>query len=385
MPLAQNNFYQIGEDTIRKIASMISCASLSIVEGGTLEQFEKKAAAFWGHSLGVATCNGTAAIHLALFAAGIQPGDQVIVPVYGFHGMVIPILQLGALPVFCDIYPDSLTINVEHAISLVSAKTKAVLVLHPWGNPAHMDKLRSFTSTYNLSLISDASHAHGATWQRKPLGAYCDILCASFGLGKLISGGELGIATTDDPGLRDRMLLYGHVNRVPNAYLTEHYRHLPNAIGIKYRPHAFALQLALDQMESYRDRCSRLLKNTNDLLQEMNASGLKTQRSFVEAGRVFWKVVIMAEPPLLDLLKAAAAAEGLSLEGNHYYPLLHKNPIFSSYYGLESSMFPSAESLNRKIAQIDALQLYDRAQLGKYIRLIRRLSHEASLQQANVS
>lgn len=289
------DFYNLGPTSVRNITNLLSTSTLSVVDGGILEDFERKASALFGHRFGVATCNGTAALHLALFAIGLEPGDEVIVPTYAYHAMVTPILQLGGRPVFCDIEECGLTIDVESAKSAVSPRTRAVMVLHPWGNPAHLGKLRQFTNERKLYLISDASHAHGATWCGSPLGTFCDVVCASFGRGKLITGGELGIVSTDESHLRDRMLLFGHVNRVPQGYLTDTYKHIGNAIGIKYRPHPFALQLALDQFDSYPERSRQLVVHVNELLSEVHRAGLETQHSFAESGRVFWQIAIMAE------------------------------------------------------------------------------------------
>ena len=104
--------------------------------------------------------------------------------------------------------------------------------------------LRSLADRHGLSLISDSSHAHGALWNGRPLGSHYDFVCTSFGKGKLISGGELGVATTNDDRYRDRMLLYGSVNRVPQALITPEYKHMHNSVGVKYRPHPFAMTLA---------------------------------------------------------------------------------------------------------------------------------------------
>jgi perosamine synthetase len=373
---SSHDFYNLGAATANHIAELISTSTLSIADGGLLDDFESRAAALFGHRFGTATCNGTAAIHLALFAIDLQPGDEVILPTYGFHAMATPILQLGGRPVFCDIYPDSLTIDVERAEALVTSRTRAVLVLHPWGNPAHLGRLRQLALDRGIYLISDASHAHGATWCGSPLGMFCDLLCASFGKGKLITGGELGVATTDDPRLRDRMLLFGHVNRVPRAYLTDCYKDISNAVGIKYRPHPFALRLAIDQMDSYPERSRQLLANVAELLAEIRLVPLDTQHAFAESGRVFWQVILMAAPPVLDRLRNAAAAEGLVVEENHYKPLLHENSILTRYYRLLQPRFAAAEEVNTRIVQIDALQLWNRSVVSRYAGLFRSVRDE---------
>jgi dTDP-4-amino-4,6-dideoxygalactose transaminase len=170
------------------------------------------------------------------------------------------------------------------------------------------------------------------------------------------------------------MLLFGHVNRVPRAYLTDCYKDIGNAVGIKYRPPPFALRLALDQMDSYAERSRQLLANVTELLAEMHLASLDTQHTFAESGRVFWQVIIMASPPVLNRLRNAAATAGLVIEENHYNPLLHQNSIVTSYYRLPQPSFAVAEEVSTRIIQIDALQLWNRIVLNKYAGLFRSQS-----------
>ena len=147
------------------LMKLLKCAktdTLSIIDGGYLNTFEKEIAGFWGNNHGLAFCNGTAAIHSALYALGVSSGDEIIVPTYGFHAMVTPILLLQAKPVFCDISYDTLCMEISYIEKVVTKRTKGILLLHPWGNVPEMGSLYEYAKKNSLFLLSDASHAHGA-------------------------------------------------------------------------------------------------------------------------------------------------------------------------------------------------------------------------------
>ncbi|MGA7876555.1 MAG: aminotransferase class I/II-fold pyridoxal phosphate-dependent enzyme [Desulfoferrobacter sp.] len=214
-------FYGLDDHKLERIVREVLTEDLSVTDGGILERFEGASVNFFGALHAVASCNGTAALHVALFAINIQPGDEVVIPAYGYYAMALPVCMLGGIPIFCDVRDDNLTLNVEEAEQLLTTRTRAIIVHQPWGCPADVTALKRLANRHGVALISDSSHAHGVLWKDRPLGHYYDFVCTSFGKGKLISGGELGVVTTNDDRYRDRMLLYGHVNRVPHKPLSQ--------------------------------------------------------------------------------------------------------------------------------------------------------------------
>lgn len=361
------NSYYHWEDSLTAVDSLIRSGKLSVVSGDILSEFEEGAADLFGSRYGVATCNGTAAIHSALFACGVGHDDEVMVPAYGFHGMVTPILQLGATPIFCDVDAQTLAIKPEDIEKRLTVQSKVILVLHPWGNIADLDAIRVLAQSHGLYILSDASHAHGAKWRGHPLGRFSDIVCASFGKGKLISGGELGAATCDKVELRDKMLLYGHVNRVPQALITGAYKHIENAIGIKYRPHPVALTLALKQLESFSERLMRLNENVRQLEAAAREVGFFTQQEDPRAQRSYWKVIVRGSRSSIVHLRACFRRAGLPFEDNHYSTILHQSTIVTDYYGLGGGSYPVSESVNGTLLQIDAISVYEQHALDAYL------------------
>ncbi len=356
-------FYGLDARAIESIVRDVVQEDLSVVEGGVLERFEEAASRFFGARHAVAVCNGTAALHLALFALDLQPGDEVIVPAYGYYAMALPVCMMGGIPVFCDIREDDLTLDVGEAQRLVTPRTRGVIAHQPWGCPADVENLRRLADRNGLCLISDSSHAHGALWNGLPLGHYYDFVCASFGKGKLISGGELGVVTTNDDRWRDRMLLYGHVNRVPQSLITNEYRHLHNSVGVKYRPHPFAMVLALYQLESYADRCGRLVANAGRLERDLaETAGFAAFSSPEAASRVYWRI-----PVRVDVARFADSVSvcrrlqqmGCPVEQKERTLIPQHNTV-TEYYGAKCDRsFPVAERLVAETLQIHAFALYN--------------------------
>lgn len=366
-------FSSYTEDALNKILKCAKADTLSLIDGGYLNTFEKEIAGFWGNNLGLAFCNGTAAIHSALYALGVSSGDEVIVPTYGFHAMVTPILLLQAQPVFCDISYDTLCMEVSHIEKVVTKRTKGILLLHPWGNVAEMGSLYKFSKQNNLFLLSDASHAHGASYNRGALGRYSDITCSSYGKGKLISGGELGGATTDSDVLWDRMAVFSHVNRVPGALKTDSYVNFTNSIGPKYRPHGLSLPLALDQIKTFNPRMQALLANIRTLTDTIDKSRFfRLQSCYKKTSRVFWKIVVLIEVDHPQNIKEKvfemAKKCEVPIEGDHYSPLLHEDFNYREFYNIPSCSgdFPNAKRLSNRIFQIHAPLLYDKLTASRY-------------------
>src|SRR5204863_8920039 len=211
---------------------------------GPMAEFEKRFASLSGTTHALAMNSGTAALHSAYFAVGVKPGTEVIVPGYTFFATAAPILQCGARPVFCDVDPRTLVADPDDAERRITSRTRAISVVHLWGNPAPMDRFAEMAKRHGLALIEDCSHAHGASYQGRPVGSWGDIGCFSLQGSKAVSGGEAGIAVCDDPELFDRMLLLGHYGRLKKGQAADTFDTDFLALGLKYRAHLYAVLMA---------------------------------------------------------------------------------------------------------------------------------------------
>jgi dTDP-4-amino-4,6-dideoxygalactose transaminase len=176
--------------------------------GPRVEEFEREFAGFVGVEHALAVANGTAALHLALLASGVGPGDEVVLPSLNFVAAANSIAHTGATPVFCDIVgADDLNLDPADLEGVIGPSTKAVVVLHYGGFPCDMEAVRNIAERHRLLVIEDAAHAPGATWRGERCGALGLLGCFSFFSNKNMPVGEGGMVTTDDDDLAERLRL----------------------------------------------------------------------------------------------------------------------------------------------------------------------------------
>ena len=173
--------------------------------GPEVAAFEEEFASFQECRHGVATPCGTTAIRLALLAAGIQAGDEVIVPPYTFVATLGAVIQCNAVPVFVDIHPDSYCLDPVRVEEAITPRTRMILPVHLGGMPAEMDALVSIAQQHGLTVIEDASHAHGSVYKGRKVGGIGHLGCFSFQASKNLNCGEGGIVVTNDDTLAARV------------------------------------------------------------------------------------------------------------------------------------------------------------------------------------
>jgi dTDP-4-amino-4,6-dideoxygalactose transaminase len=197
-----------------------------IVQGPQVAQFEESFAALCGVRYAVAVSSGTAALHMALLAHGIGPGDEVITTPFSFFATASSILMTGARPVFVDIDEHSFNLNPDLIAAAITPRTKAILPVHLYGHPAEMDAICTLAKEHDLAVIEDAAQAVGASYRGRPAGSF-GTACFSLYATKNIMTGEGGMVTTDDPAVADQLkLLRAHGSRV---------RYYHEMVGYNYR------------------------------------------------------------------------------------------------------------------------------------------------------
>lgn len=202
-------------------------ASGMIAQGPETAAFEEEFAAYCGVPHAVATNNGTAALHAALLAAGVGPGDEVVVPAFTFFATASSVSMCGARPVFADVDPATATIDPGDILAKVTEKTKAVIAVHLYGQPCDVGAVREVCDDADLIFIEDAAQAHGATYQGKKTGSLGDLACFSFYATKNMATGEGGMVTTASDEYDERL------RRVINHGQSEKYLH--TELGYNYR------------------------------------------------------------------------------------------------------------------------------------------------------
>jgi dTDP-4-amino-4,6-dideoxygalactose transaminase len=167
-------------------------------------QLEEQYAAFHDSQFGIATGSGTDALQIAYAAAGLGPGDEAIMPPNTFIATATPALQLGAVPVFADVDPETLNIDPEAVEAAITDRTRLIVPLHSGGYPADMDRIMEIARKHDLKVVADACHAHGTEWRGKKVAALSDLSAFSFQQDKQITAGEGGITTTNDRELYEQ-------------------------------------------------------------------------------------------------------------------------------------------------------------------------------------
>ena len=213
--------------------------------GKYVTAFEMAFAEYCGAKHGVAVCNGTVALHLALKSAGIGPGDEVIVPNFTMISTAFAVCYTGARPVFVDADPDTWNVDTRLVEDKITPRTKAIIAVHLYGLPCDMDALRRIAEPHGVVLIEDAAEAHGASYKGRRAGALSSIAAFSFYANKNLTTGEGGMVVTDDEDLWKRARYFKNLCFPLDAPRT--YMHAD--IGFNYRMSNVHAAIGLAQVE----------------------------------------------------------------------------------------------------------------------------------------
>lgn len=234
--------------------------------GKYIREFEERFAAFCGAAHGISTSNGTTALHLALHALGLGPGDEVIVPALTFVASANAVQYTGATPIFADVDPVTWTIDPAAVDRLVTPKTRAIMPVHLYGHPAPMPALKAIADQHGLLLVEDAAEAHGAQVGNQRTGTLGQVAAFSFFANKIITTGEGGMVTTNDPALAARCrMLRDHAMPPERRYWHEE-------VGFNYRMTNLQAAVGVAQMARINDFLAR--KRTLACLYQQRLSDL---------------------------------------------------------------------------------------------------------------
>lgn len=321
---------RLGEAEVRAAADVLSANELSQNSGNHVATFESSYAEWHSVKHAVAVNNGTSAIHLALAAIGIGPGDEVLVPAYTFVGSAAPILYLGATPVFVDVDADTFCMDPADARSKITERTKAMIAVHLNGYPAPLAELTGLARRHGLKLIEDAAQAHGAEFDGRLAGTVGDIGCFSFWQDKtMTTGGEGGAVVTADDAIAGTVrMLRDHGLRPAGPGLFHH-----AVLGYNYRltsPQAAVGSVQVGRLAGF----VAARRRNGALLDEglAHLPGLALPKT-VPAGRPApWKYTLRltADPSVLDVTTLVSALKKEGIPAARRYPIpLTRQPVFA--------------------------------------------------------
>lgn len=314
------------------------------VLGPEVAGFEEEFAAYCGTAECVALNSGTSALHLALLAAGVGPGDEVITVPFTFVASVAAVVYAGARPVLVDIDPRSFTMDPAAIEALITPRTKAILPVHLYGQPADMNPIMEVARRHSLVVIEDAAQAHGAKYKGRPVGSIGDIACFSFYPGKNLGAyGEGGAVTTSNAE-------YARTIRMLRDWGQDRkYHHLLR--GFNYRMEAFQgaiLRVKLRHLERWTEARRTIVGKYNRLLAD---SGVERPSEMPWARHVYHVYTLRTDDR--DALHASLQKEGIQT-GIHYPVPVHLQPAYADL-GYARLTLPESE---KAADQVLSLPLY---------------------------
>ncbi|MBT8485697.1 MAG: DegT/DnrJ/EryC1/StrS family aminotransferase [Phycisphaerales bacterium] len=280
----------------------------------------------------VAHNNGTSAIHAALHAFDLQPGDEVIVPSATWWASVMPVLHHGAVPVFAETETATLGLDPADVGARITDRTKAIVVVHLFGMPSRMDELMAVARRHGLRVLEDAAHAHGARFRGRPAGTIGDAGVFSFQSNKLVPSAEGGVFVTNDDALMERVVRYGHYERLLPMKQSPERRFAATGFGHKFRMSPLSAAVARGQLRHLEERNARRNAACERLSRRLVPLGIDPFLPPADVDRVYFEFLVSA-PASATGVTPATLARALQAEGARVgaprYPLLHQQPMFT--------------------------------------------------------
>jgi len=343
---AQSKSYPIAEPDIGKLEEryVLDAVRSGWVSslGRYVTEFENRFAQFCETREGISTCNGTAALHLALASLGIGRGDEVVVPALTFIATASAVLYAGAVPVFADADESTWCVSAKTIAAALSERTRAIVVVHLYGQPADMDPILELAASRGIVVIEDAAEAHGALYRGRKVGSLGRVGVFSFYGNKIITTGEGGMITTNDAQLAERCrFLRDHA-----MSLTERYFH--PEIGYNYRLTNLQAALGLAQLE----RIDEFVRHRRDVMRWYREDlddhfDLVLNPSLPWAVNANWMVSALF-PESINTEKIASRLRGLGVDTRPFFRPLHLLPPFSAPADREPKGLPVAERLAQR-------------------------------------
>lgn len=309
-------------------------------EGPFIKKFEEGFAKICDRKHGVAVCNGTAALEIAVEALGLQPGDEVIMPAFTIISCAVAVLKAGAVPVLVDMCEDTWNMDVSQLEAKITRRTKAIMAVHIYGLPADMDAILQLAEKHKLLIIEDAAEAHGLTYKDKPCGSFGDISIFSFYPNKLITTGEGGMVLTNDDKLAEKCRSLRNLCFIPEK------RFVHEELGWNMRMTNLQAALGLAQLEKWEEHIAR--KKKMGRLYTQLLSGVKdislplSHTPYAE--NVYWVFGLMLRNGMTADTVTKRLAEKKIGTRPFFYPM-HQQPVLQKKGFFKGEQYPVSEKL----------------------------------------
>jgi dTDP-4-amino-4,6-dideoxygalactose transaminase len=359
-----------------------SLASGWITTGPRAQELARRVAEIAGAKYAVAVNSATGALHLALEALGIGPGDEVITTTYTFAASVNVIEHVRAKPVLVDVEPDTLNLDPRRVAEAITPRTKVILTVDYGGQPCDYDALQKLADANGIVIVDDAAHALGAAYRGRPVGSLAKVTAFSFYATKNLSTGEGGAATTDDPAIAERIQLLSLHGMSRDAWKrysdTGSWYYEVVAPGWKYNLSDVLASIGVGQLE----RFDAFQRRRVELVQRMSAgladvAEVRVPRARPDVTHAWHLFPIALELERLTIDRARFIQElraeniGTSV---HFIPI-HLHPHFRDSLGLREGAFPVAEDAYRRAITLPLFPRMSDRDADDVVEAVRRIAH----------
>jgi dTDP-4-amino-4,6-dideoxygalactose transaminase len=347
----------IGEAEIDEVVATLRSGWIG--QGDRVVRFEEDFAAYVGapHAVAVSSC--TAALHLSLVAAGIRPGDEVIVPALTFAASATAVEHAHGEPVLCDVDADTLLIDLDDAARRVTSRTRAVVPVHFGGLPCDMDSVTAFAQAHDLLVVDDAAHAIGASYDGKAVGSFDTLSCFSFYPNKNLTTGEGGMVTLRDDALAERLRmlrLHGLSTDAWKRFATNSF--VPSelhALGFKYNLTDLQAAIGIHQLRRLPEMQARrheLAARYDSALGALD--GVRLQPRALAGHDTahalhLYLLVLDTDRFTVDRNTIVSALRAENIGAAIHYRALHLEPYFAKRLGHAADDFPVSAALSDRV------------------------------------
>ena len=346
----------IDDDDVAAVAGVLRSDWLTT--GPQVAAFERALASTAGAAHAAAVSSGTAALHAAMHALRVGPGDEVIVPAMTFAASANCVVYQGATPVFADVHSETLLLDPAQAERKITARTRGMVAVDYAGQACEYDALRTIAARHGLWIVADACHALGGSYSGRPVGSLADLSAFSLHPVKPITAGEGGAVTTDDEGLARRVRQFrNHGIALDHRERAEQgtWVYEVEELGYNYRLTDMQCALALSQLRKLAEWVARrraIAQRYDDAFADL--PGVRPLAVRPDVGHAYHLYVIQLDSGQLQLdragIFAALRAEGIGVNV-HYLPV-HLHAFYRTRYGTAPGMCPVAEAAYQRILSL---------------------------------
>jgi len=314
-------------------------------EGPFVRRFEEAFAARVQRKFGVAVCNGSAALDVAVAALEIGPGDEVIMPTFTIISCAASVVRAGGTPVLVDVDPRTWNMDTSSLEACVTPRTRAIMVVHIFGLPVDMDPVVEVARRHGLRIIEDAAQAHGQTYRGRECGSFGDLSTFSFYPNKHVTTGEGGMVTTDDPALAARCRSLRNLCFVPER------RFVHDELGWNYRMTSLQAAIGVAQLERL-DEFVRRKRALGARYQALlgDVTGLELPVPALDfAHNAYWVFGVVLEDSVdFDAKEAMARLHARGIGTRPFFWPMHEQPVFRKMGLFDGQSLPHAERIARR-------------------------------------